>query len=321
MIARLAALLAVIPVHGLIVGTLPDRSAIVRTDAVTATLPALTRRYRVQPARSLPAGTEIDALLDGSTTPPTLRGAIPAGAFTPGLPEAARAVPVRIGSTLPGATVVDQNEQIVELDRTFRGKTALLSFIFTRCPDRTLCPAISGKFAYLQAHLDPRRFALLEITLDPQYDSPAQLRAYGTAYGANAAQWKLLTATGSTITRLLDAFGISSLRVSAANFVHGDKLFIVAPDGRVADVIANASWDPGAVLAAARAADGLSSNPFERFKLALIAGAVALCGGSQTAGVALLELGLFALCSLGAFAALWLVARILWSFDSAQDKL
>ncbi|MBV9699114.1 MAG: hypothetical protein JO078_03205, partial [Candidatus Eremiobacteraeota bacterium] len=72
---------------------------------------------------------------------------------------------------------------------------------------------------------------------------------------------------------------------------------------------------------AARAADGLSSNPFERFKLALIAGAVALCGGSQTAGVALLELGLFALCSLGAFAALWLVARILWSFDSAQDKL
>lgn len=308
----LAALIAVIPVHGVVIGTLPDRSAIVRTDPVTATLPALTRRYRVLPARSLPAGTEIDALLDRSTTPATLRAAIPARPFTPGLPEAARAVPVRIGSTLPPAVLVDQNERIVELDRTFRGKTVLLSFVFTRCPDRTLCPAISGKFAYLQAHLDPRRFALLEITLDPQYDSPAQLRAYGNAYGASAAQWKLLAGTGSTTTRLLDAFGISSLRVSAANFVHGDKLFIVAPDGRVADVIGNASWDPGAVLAAARAADGLSSNPFERLKLALIANAIALCGGSQTAGIALLELSLFALCSLGAFAALWLVARILW---------
>ncbi|MBV9262723.1 MAG: SCO family protein [Candidatus Eremiobacteraeota bacterium] len=316
MIALLAALFAVIPVHGVVMGTLPNGTAIVRTDAVTATLPALTRRYRVVPPRSLAPGTEIDALLDRSTTPATLRAAIPAGPFTPGLPEAARAVPVRIGSALPAAILVDQNERIIELDRNFRGKTVLLSFIFTRCPDRTLCPAISGKFAYLQARLEPRRFALLEITLDPQYDSPAQLRAYGRAYGANAGQWKLLTGTGSTITRLLDAFGISSLRVSAANFVHGDKLFIVAPDGRVADVIGNASWDPGAVVAAARAADGLSSNPFERFKLALIANAIALCGGSQTAGIALLELSLFALCSAGAFVALWLVARILWHPES-----
>ncbi|MBV8196815.1 MAG: SCO family protein [Candidatus Eremiobacteraeota bacterium] len=319
MIAVLAAIVTLIPVHGLVIGTLPDRTVVVRTDSVTGTLPSLTRRYRVVRAAPLSSGTQIDALLDGSTNPPTLRDAIPAGPFTPGLPEAARAVPVRLGGALPAADLVDANGHLVRLDQTFRDKTVLLSFIFTRCPDRTLCPAISGKFAYLQARLDSRRFALVEITLDPQYDSPAQLRAYGASYGANDRVWTLLTGTGSTITRLLDAFGISSLRVSTANFLHGDKLFVVAPNGRVADIVENATWDPGAALAAARAADGLSSNPIERLRLALIAGAVALCGGSETAGIALLELSLFALCSAGAFVALWFVARVLWHPEQGRE--
>lgn len=200
----------------------------------------------------------------------------------------------------------------MQLDRAFNGRTLLLSFIFTRCPDRTLCPAISGKFAYLQPQLDSKHFALAEITLDPQYDSPAQLRRYATAYGANASTWTLLTGTGSTIAGLLDAFRISSMRVSTDNFLHDDKLYIVAPTGRVAYIVDTAAWDPQSVLAQAHAVAGIASNPFERFKLALIADAAAICGGSQSAGIVLLELTLFTIITVFALAALWVVARILW---------
>ncbi len=314
-----AMLLAFIPLHGLFIDPLPDGTAVVRTDPVTAMLPAQTRRYRFAPPVALHPGTQIDALLDPSTRPPTLRDAVAAASFAPGLPEGARAIPVRLGSALPRAQLVDQRGRLVYLDKAFRGKTVLLSFVFTRCPDRTLCPAISGKFAYLQRHLDPRRFSLVEITLDPQYDSPAQLRTYAAAYGANDKNWRLLTGTGSTIKRLLDAFEISSLRVSVANFLHDDKLFIVAPNGRVADIVQNAAWDPAAAVATARDADGMASNPFERFKLALLADAIALCGGSQTAGIALLELTLFLLISLGAAVALWLVARVLWRPEQGRE--
>jgi hypothetical protein len=201
---------------------------------------------------------------------------------------------------------------VVQLDRAFRHKTLLLSFMFTRCPDRTLCPAISAKFAALQQQLDDRRFALAEITLDPPYDSPMVLRRYGEKFGADPRAWKLLTGTGSTIQRVLNAFRISSMRVSSANFLHDDRLFIVAPTGRVAYVVDTADWDPSAIEAQARAVAGLANNPFERFKLSLIANVVALCGGSQFAGIALLELSLFAIVTAIAVAALWLVARVLW---------
>lgn len=307
-----AAMFSVIPVHGVVIATLPDRSAIVRTDAVPGMLPSQILRYRLSSSATINAGTNIDALLDRSTRPPTLRDAIAAAPFAPGLPDAGRAVPIELGSKLPAAELVDQNGNVVQLDRSFAGKTLLLSFIFTRCPDRTLCPAISGKFAAMQQRLDPKRFALAEITLDPQYDSPAVLRAYGATYGAELPSWTLLTGTGSTIQRLINAFRISSMRVSTDNFLHDDKLYIVTPAGRVADVIDNAAWGPQSVVAQAQAVSGVASNPFERFKLALIADAIAICGGSQFAGIALLELSLFVLITVFALAALWVVARILW---------
>lgn len=307
-----AALLGVIPIHGVVLEALPDRTAIVRTDAVPAMLPAQTRRYRLAPVTMFAAGTTIDALLDPAARPPELRDAVAAAAFAPGLPDSGRVVRVDLGSPLPAAKLVDQDGRVVQLERAFAGKTLLLSFIFTRCPDRTLCPAITGKFAYLQPRLDPNRFALAEITLDPQYDSPAILRKYGIANGASFRNWSLLAGTGSTIQRLLDEFGISSMRVSTSNFLHDDRLFIVTPAGRVAYAVQTGEWDPQGAIAQARAVSGLASNPFERFKLALVANAIALCGGSQFAGIALLELTLFTLITLVSVAALWGVARILW---------
>jgi protein SCO1 len=308
-----AALSIVIPIHGLVLESFADHTAIVRTDAVVDMLPAQTRRYRIAPPAAFRAGTTIDALLDASSRAPTLREPIAAAAFAPGLPDRGRIVPVEIGGALPAAELVDQDGRIAQLKSAFRGKTLLLSFIFTRCPDRSLCPAISGKFAYLQQRLDARRFALAEITLDPQYDSPQVLHTYGAAYGARPGPWTLLTGTGSTVQRVLDEFGISSMRIGTSNFLHDDRLFIVTPAGRIADIVETGGWDPQSVLAKARAVSGLSSNPFERFKLALVADVVALCGGSELGGIVLLELSLFTLLTAISLAGLWLVARVLWS--------
>jgi cytochrome oxidase Cu insertion factor (SCO1/SenC/PrrC family) len=313
MIVALAlAAISLVPVHGVVLDTLHDRTVIVRTEPVTQMLPARTRRYVLRPNAAFEPGTNVDAFLDAASRPPLLLDTSAAAPFAPGLPDSGRAVPVVPGGALPRAVLVDQFARPVELDRAFRGKTLLLSFVFTRCPDRTLCPAISGKFAYLQAHLDPARFALAEITLDPQYDSPAVLRRYAHAYGAKRESWTLLTSTGSTIQRLLNAFEISSMRVSTSNFLHDDKLFVVAPTGRVAYVVDTADWDPRAVIAEARAISGVAGNPFERFKLALVANVIAICGGNQFAGIALLELSLFAIITAIALAGLWVVARVLW---------
>lgn len=310
MIAALALAVSLVPMHGVVLSPAPG-GAIVRNERIPATLDAGTRRYRLSPAIETKPGVGIDGYLDRSTTPWTLRSPSIAAPFSPGIPEPERVVPVDVGTSIPDTELIDQSGAFVHLDRSFAGKTRLISFVFTRCADRDICPAISGKFAYLQSHLDPAKFALIEITLDPPYDSPAILREYGRQYGADPRSWSLLTGTGSVVQRLLDEFKIDSLRVSSANFIHNDKLYIVTPSGKVAYVVETAAWDPRGVMAEAQAISGMRSNPFERFKLSLVASVVALCGGSQFAGVVLLEMALFFVILIIVVSGLWWVGRVL----------
>jgi protein SCO1/2 len=313
MIAALALAAALVPIHGVVLAPQGAHAAIVRTQAVTQMLPAQTRRYTLDPAIGLRAGTGVDAYLDRSTTPWTLRSAVPAAPFVAGMPVAGRTEPVDIGTQLPDATLVDQDGKLVSLRSAFKGKTVLLSFVFTRCPDTDVCIAISTKYTQLERALDPKHFALVEITLDPPYDSPAVLRRYGAQYQRDPRIWTMLTGTGSTIEGVLNAFGISSLQTESDRYIHSDKLFIVAPNGRVAYVVDTALWDPRGVEAEARAVAGMTSNPFERFRLSLIASVVALCGGSQFAGIVLLEIGLFFVILFFVAAGLWAVGRVLWA--------
>lgn len=314
MIAVLALFFATVfaPMHGVVLAPAGTHDAVIHNDAITSMVPEQTQRYRLSPSVAVRNGVGIDGILDRSTSPWTLRDAVIAAPFSPGMPDQGREQPMDAGKKLPAAMLVDQDGALVQLNRAFAGKVVLLSFVFTRCPDATLCPAISGKYAYMQSHLDPARFALVEITLDPPYDSPQILRDYGRQYGANPHIWRLLTGTGSTIQRLLNAFGINSLRVSSANFIHNDKLFVVQPNGTVAYLVDTAGWDPQGVMAEASAVAGMASNPFERFKLSLIADVVAICGGSQFAGIVALEIGLFFIILAIVVAGLWIVGRLLW---------
>jgi protein SCO1/2 len=311
-VLSLLAILAV-PVHGVVLGPGPAHTTIVRTDPVTGMVPAQTRAFTISPRMQLPPGTGVDAFLDRSSKPWRLYDAAVAAKFVPGLPDPGIGFPIDYGTTLPHTKLVDQNGRIVDLATDFRGKVTLVSFMFTRCPDKDECPLVSSKFAYLQQHLDPSRFHLVEISLDPVYDSPAVLRQYARQYGVNAQAWSMLTGQPHEIGRVLGRFGISSLRESDENFIHNDKVFVIAQDGKVADILQGVAFGPAALVAQARHMAGMASNPFGRLQLALVAGAVALCGGSQFAGVVLLETVVFLLIAAASFATLaWVARKIFW---------
>src|SRR5579872_6283314 len=107
LVASLLALLT-IPVHGVALGPGPDRTTIVRIDAVTGMLPAKTRAVRISPQLALPSGTGVDAFLDPSGPAWRLYDAAVAGKFVAGLPDAGKSFPIDIGSSLPHTKLVDQ---------------------------------------------------------------------------------------------------------------------------------------------------------------------------------------------------------------------
>jgi cytochrome oxidase Cu insertion factor (SCO1/SenC/PrrC family) len=272
-------------------------------------VPAQTRAVRISPKLSLSSGTGVDAFLDRSQPVWRFYDATIAGKFVPGLPDTGKTFPIDLGSRLPHTKLVDQNGRLVDLATDFRNKVTLISFIFTRCPDKDECPTVSLKFGYMQQHLDPAHFHLVEISLDPVYDSPWVLHQYAQQYGARASAWSIVTGQPHDIQALLNRFGISSLRVSDANFIHNDKVFVVGQNGKVAQIVQTVGFAPEALVAQARHLAGMVSNPLGRIELALVAGAAALCGGSQFAGVVLLETLLFLLISTVSISALYWVAR------------
>lgn len=297
-------LTAFFQIHGSVLSTLRDGSSIVAIAPVTRTLAGGSYRVRIAPPHDFPAGTGIDGYMQRGARPWHITDANAAGAFVAGMPDQGRVIPIDIGSTLPPTRMLDPAGQFVRLN-AFDHQTVILSFVFTRCTD--ICPIISAKFEQLQRLIDPKRMHLIEISLDPDYDSPKVLARYAARFHARPATWSLLTAKGSTIAHLLNRFGVSSLQTASDAFEHSDRLYIVAPNGRVAEDITTSGWNASDVAAEAASISGMAANPLERFRLSLIASLVSFCGGSRYAGVVLLDI---ALITLIAIAVTWILIRL-----------
>jgi protein SCO1/2 len=298
------------PAHGVVVAPLGPGRALVRFDPVTLMLPAGTRTVTIPAGSSVRSGDEIDALLTGPPARLKMSDIVAAGPFTAGLPNTLVNHVLAEGDRLPAYTLVDQLGRPYRLDDT-HGKTTILTFVFSRCPDQTICPAISAKFLYLERHLDPARYHLIEVTLDPPYDSPAVFARYGRAFDADPSRWTLLTGRASDVKDVIDEFGVSSLASGPANYIHGDLLAIADPSGTITSIIPTSAWYPDDVIAVARAADGESANPLRRFELETIKNVVAFCGGSSSMGTVILDTSLvFLILALSGGVLAWWGRRI-----------
>ncbi|SDI67919.1 SCO family protein [Billgrantia gudaonensis] len=80
--------------------------------------------------------------------------------------------------------LVDENGHDVEADQ-YLGKSTLLFFGFTHCPD--VCPATLGRLEAAIGRLDESArddIQVLFVSVDPRRDDPETLRAYTESFGA-----------------------------------------------------------------------------------------------------------------------------------------
>ncbi|HTJ24635.1 MAG TPA: SCO family protein [Candidatus Limnocylindria bacterium] len=303
---------AAFPVHGVVLGG-GQGQLVIRTQGAPGELPAGTYRWHTtQPGPAPAAGTEVDALVEGP--PYRAIDVHPAGAFIAGLPGSLKVTLLHPGDGLPDRTLVDQQGRVHQLSE-WRDKSVLLSFIYTRCPDQQICPAISGKFAYLQHHIDPSRTHLVLVSLDPMFDSPSVLARYGAQFDADASRWSLMTGEGAQVKALLDAFGVSSLEDEPGRYIHEDDLVMIRPGGTIAEIIPTAGWAPSDVLAELNAVNGGSGNSLQRLALAAVAGIASLCQGYSVSQI-MVELGAIGITFVFAFGLLgWFGWRILMRGD------
>ncbi|WP_428983263.1 SCO family protein [Paraburkholderia diazotrophica] len=110
--------------------------------------------------------------------------------------------------TLPPVTLVRDDGKAVSLvDELNDGRPVVLTFIYTSCT--TICPMISQTLEQLQDELGSERdkVHIVSISIDPEEDTPARLKAYAERFGAGP-QWQYYTGTVEASIAAQRAFNV-----------------------------------------------------------------------------------------------------------------
>lgn len=122
--------------------------------------------------------------------------------------HAADARPSAAQVHVPDAMLVDATGRERRLRSDVMGdRIVVVNFVFTTCT--TVCPVSSAILAQIQERLGAqlgKDVQLVSISVDPQRDTPARLKAYASKIGAGAG-WTWLTGRKEVVDGVLKAFG------------------------------------------------------------------------------------------------------------------
>ena len=160
------------------------------------------------------------------------------------------------GDAMPLFNLTNQNGEPISLD-TFRGRPFVLTFVFTRCPLPNFCPRMSHNFAELQDAIKatPGRVVnprLLSITIDPAFDTPKILAAYGESLKTDPEIWTFATGEPKEIDALTQEFSVYR-QTEGGTISHGLATALINRDGKIEKIWRGNAWTPSEILAAIRA--------------------------------------------------------------------
>jgi protein SCO1 len=102
-----------------------------------------------------------------------------------------------------------------------RGKVLALTFIYATCKDT--CPILTAKMATLQHRLGAdfgSHVRFISVTVEPEIDTPAVLKAYAERFGADPAGWSFLTGSGAEVNDVMQRYGAFAKRVTPGEVDH-----------------------------------------------------------------------------------------------------
>lgn len=164
------------------------------------------------------------------------------------------------GDEVPDYALINQDGKTIRI-HDYRGKTLLLTFIYTRCQDPNQCTLMSSNFATIDKELQksPELYAkthLLSISFDPSYDTPKVLRSYGAAYTGKYsdetfAHWEFASGSADQVKGIAKYFGLKYYQDTTSGteqVIHSLRTAVIGPDGTVLKVYRRNEWKPEEVL-------------------------------------------------------------------------
>jgi len=118
-----------------------------------------------------------------------------------------------------------------------KGKWWIADFIFTNC--KTVCLPMTANMAKLQDEANKQNLPVefISFSVDPAFDTPEILKAYGETYEADFSNWSFLTGYDFETIKELSVKSFASLLDAppqgSDQVTHGTSFFLVNPEGKV----------------------------------------------------------------------------------------
>jgi len=241
------------PARGVVEDVLAERyEVLVAHEEIPGLMPAMTMSFGVRNPeliRRLKPGQIIDFMLEVDDG----RYAIIAAAVVGNVDEGAGWS--RFGDVLvrsdpaPDFVLQDQEGESLAL-ADLQGQLILLDFIFTRCPGP--CPILTSTHVSVQRGLSQPvrdRTSFVSITLDPEFDSPAELAGYARSRGIDTTDWSLLTGDPEEVDRVVRAFGVGRTKQPDGNIEHIVVTFLIDENGQIVKRYIGQDHDPADLVA------------------------------------------------------------------------
>ena len=138
--------------------------------------------------------------------------------------------------------LINTDSTVVHFPGDFIGKTVVLGFIYTHCPD--ICPMTTHNISLVKKELDKQGaddVTYVDISFDPDRDSPDVLKSYADVRGINTKEFHFLTGKKSVIDSLLKQCNIYALPGDTTVvdgdtsyfFIHTDRISVMDPEGKI----------------------------------------------------------------------------------------
>ncbi|HKA13486.1 MAG TPA: SCO family protein [Myxococcota bacterium] len=174
----------------------------------------------------------------------------PEGAGEAGASEASRGDSLAAaGDPAPDFALIDQDAHPISLV-SLRGKAVLLDFVYTSCPGP--CPILTGLHQKVRDGLseaDRARVQLVSITLDPERDTPAALRAWAGARRLDTRGWTFATGPSADVDAVVRAYGVGRVRSPSGEIEHTIATFLIDREGRIVRRYLGLDHEPDAMRA------------------------------------------------------------------------
>ena len=162
------------------------------------------------------------------------------------------------GDQVPDFALRNQDGRRIHLSQ-FRGSQLLITFIYTRCPLPNFCPRVTRNFADLHRRIAADstlagKTHLLCVSFDPDNDTPARLRAYGTTYiGSDApvafARWDFAAPDKRTLAEMAQFFDVGLTNEADNTITHTLSTTLIGADGKVKRFYPGNEWTVDEVFA------------------------------------------------------------------------